>query len=683
MEKFNLVPLLNFIHPDTSYETWVNVGMALKYEGYPLSIWEEWSRKGSKFHEGECKSKWKSFGHQDGRPVTGATITQLAKSNGWNGSEALDWNARLEDVDDLVIVDTASLDVDEFHQPSLEEWQPVEDAIRYLKALFHEDDHVGFVTKCFPREENGQTKYVPGNSGVFHLTCGELIEKLKKYRKIEDAFGTVDPKGGAWIRFNPLDGEGVRDRNVTDYRFALVESDSLELAKQVSILREMELPIAALVYSGGKSAHAIVHIDADTKDEYKSRVNKLYEICDKNGLKIDIQNKNASRLSRLPGVMRGDNKQFLIATNIGKSSYQEWFDWLQEEADNLPDFVNFGEALEEGLPPLAPELFEGLLRQGHKMLISGPSKAGKSFALIEMCIAIAEGGSWFGFPCKKQGKVLYVNLEIDEASCLDRFDKVYAALGMTPNHAGNIQIWNLRGESIPLEKLVPKLIRRIRKDEFVAIVIDPIYKVVVGDENSAGDMAKFCNQFDKICKSLGCSCIYCHHHSKGAQGNKRAMDRASGSGVFARDPDALLDMTPIMVEDEAYDGKTYFKVSGILREFPSFRPFSVTYEYPIHKIDTTGFLNMAALEGTAKGGRVKSIQIRAGKKTERQEQMKLFIEEELQAGRELTTGIIARKFNLKTTDTVNSDLKVIDPAGEVYFKDKKGRIIYAKNQVRN
>ena len=273
---------------------------------------------------------------------------------------------------------------------------------------------------------------------------------------------------------------------------------------------------------------------------------------------------------------------------------------------------------------------------------------------------------------------MYVNLEIDEASCLDRFDKVYAALGMTPNHAGNIQIWNLRGESIPLEKLVPKLIRRIRKDEFVAIVIDPIYKVVVGDENSAGDMAKFCNQFDKICKSLGCSCIYCHHHSKGAQGNKRAMDRASGSGVFARDPDALLDMTPIMVKDEVYDGKTYFKVSGILREFPSFRPFSVTYEYPIHKIDTTGFLNMAALEGTAKGGRVKSIQIRADKKTERQEQMKLFIEEELQAGRKITTGTLAERFGI-SLDTVTRDFKTINAKKSIFEKDMQGNISCPQN----
>ena len=676
MEKFNLIPLLEYIHPDEAYDTWVEVGMALKEEGYPLSSWEDWSRKGAKFHDGECKTKWKSFGKNGDTPITGATITRLAKERGWRGNEILDWNARLEDIDDLVIVDTTALDVDEFHEPALEEWNPTDDAIHYLKAVFKPDDHVGFVTKAFPKEENGKIKYVPGNSGVYRLTAEELIEKLKKYKRIDDAFGTIDENAGAWIRFNPLDGDGVRDANVTDYRFALVESDSLELAKQVSILREMELPIAAMVYSGGKSIHAIVHIDADTKKEYKSRVNKLYEICEKNGLKIDIQNKNASRLSRLPGVMRGTHKQFLIDTNIGKGSYQEWFDWLQETADDLPPFVNFAAALEEGLPPLAPELFEGLLRQGHKMLISGPSKAGKSFALIEMCIAIAEGGSWFGFPCKKQGKVLYVNLEIDEASCLDRFDKVYQALDIEPKHADNIQIWNLRGESIPLEKLVPKLIRRIRKDEIVALVIDPIYKVIVGDENSAGDMAKFCNQFDKICKTLGCSCIYCHHHSKGAQGNKRAQDRASGSGVFARDPDALLDMTPIMVDDELYDGRTSFKVSGILREFPMFRPFAVTYEYPIHRIDTEGFLDMAALEGTAEGGRAKSRQVRGNKKSERQEQMKLFIEEELNAGRKISQKMLADKLGIDV-QTVRRDMTDINKEKIIYQKDEKGFISWA------
>ncbi len=102
---------------------------------------------------------------------------------------------------------------------------------------------------------------------------------------------------------------------------------------------------------------------------------------------------------------------------------------------------------------------------------------------------------------------------------------------------------------MPMDKLAPKLIRRAQKKNYIAIIIDPIYKVITGDENSADQMAKFCNQFDLICNRLGCAVIYCHHHSKGAQGQKSAMDRASGSGVFARDPDALLDMIELPVSE--------------------------------------------------------------------------------------------------------------------------------------
>ena len=75
------------------------------------------------------------------------------------------------------------------------------------------------------------------------------------------------------------------------------------------------------------------------------------------------------------------------------------------------------------------------------MLLAGPSKAGKSFALIEMCIAIAEGRKWFNWQCAK-GKVLYVNLELDRASCLHRFKDVYTRLGWDAKNLSNIDIWN-------------------------------------------------------------------------------------------------------------------------------------------------------------------------------------------------------------------------------------------------
>ena len=145
---------------------------------------------------------------------------------------------------------------------------------------------------------------------------------------------------------------------------------------------------------------------------------------------------------------------------------------------------------------------------------------------------------------------MYVNLELDRASCLHRFKDVYTSLGIRPDSLRNIDIWNLRGKSVPMDKLAPKLIRRASKKDYTAIIIDPIYKVITGDENSADQMANFCNQFDKVCTQLGCAVIYCHHHSKGAQGGKRSMDRASGSGVFARDPDALLDLTELELSED-------------------------------------------------------------------------------------------------------------------------------------
>ena len=201
-------------------------------------------------------------------------------------------------------------------------------------------------------------------------------------------------------------------------------------------------------------------------------------------------------------------------------------------------------------PELSPPLIDGVLRQGHKMLLAGPSKAGKSYALIELCIAIAEGKKWLGqWRCAK-GKVMYVNLELDRASCLHRFRDVYEAMMIKPDNLANIDIWNLRGKSVPMDRLAPKLIRRAAKKNYLAIVIDPIYKVITGDENSADQMAHFCNQFDLVCNDLGAAVIYCHHHSKGGQGQKRSMDRASGSGVFARDPDALLDLIELDISED-------------------------------------------------------------------------------------------------------------------------------------
>ncbi|MCM1544871.1 MAG: AAA family ATPase [Ruminococcus sp.] len=634
-----------------SYQEWINVGMALKDAGFPCSVWDMWSMNDTRYRVGECEKKWETFKGSSGRDVTIATVMQMAFDGGFRAekeSYAFDWDDEIGGHDDYVIIDRDWIESKEIHPPKV--FDPVKEITTYLETLFDGDETIGYVTETW--EKDG--KFMP-TKGSYKQTAGELISGLAKCGgDIGNVIGDYNAEAGAWIRINPLDGNGVKNENVTEFRYALVESDVMEIDKQNAVIRELELPVAALVYSGGKSLHAIVRIDAADYNEYRKRVDYLYNVCAKNGLEIDRQNKNPSRLSRLPGVVRGDKKQFIVDTNIGKQSFTEWKEWIESVNDDLPDPESL-EANWENLPPLAPCLIDGVLRQGHKMLVAGPSKAGKSYALIELCIAIAEGKNWLGFGCA-QGKVLYVNLELDSASCLHRFKDVYTALKFEANNLKNIDIWNLRGRSIPMDKLAPKLIRRAYKKDYTAIVIDPIYKVITGDENSADQMAAFCNQFDKVCTELGCAVIYCHHHSKGAQGGKRSMDRASGSGVFARDPDALLDLIELKVPDSlteqeqseatckicvkwlsrffgdswhddvsqddlciskamleysqrklpstAYQNliaevkeaekrqtaKTAWRIEGTLREFPKFPPLNLWFDYPVHKIDDSGKL---------------------------------------------------------------------------------------------
>lgn len=582
-DKIDFLKLLDFIDPAAlSYTEWVQVGMALKEEGLTAQDWDTWSQRDpSRYKRNECFKKWASFTNTSSGIVTGGTLVKMAKDFGYKfGPEdkALDWDSTISE--EYQIIDENWVEAEEIKMPTDEEWDPVSEIKKYIDTLFEPDDYVGFVTKTYDYE--GDLK---PTKGTYSRTAGQIMEELNSCNgDIGAVLGDYKKEAGAWIRFNPLDGKGVKNDNVTDYRYALVESDELELSKQVAILKELEIPIACMVYSGGRSVHGIVKIDARDFNEYRERVDYLYKVCEKNGFIVDKQNRNPSRLSRLPGVERKGKKQFLIATDVGKASWSEWFEWIEGINDNLPEPESLAEVFND-LPELAPVLIENVLRQGHKMLIAGPSKAGKSFALIQLCIAIAEGIKWLDWTCT-QGKVLYVNLELDRASCLHRFKDVYKALGIDPLGIENIDIWNLRGKSVPMDKLAPKLIRRAAKKGYMAVVIDPIYKVLTGDENSADQMAHFTNQFDKIATELGCSVIYCHHHSKGYQGGKRSMDRASGSGVFARDPDALLDLTELdLPEDLKKGSRTAWRMEGTLREFERFKPVDFYFDYPIHQLD--------------------------------------------------------------------------------------------------
>lgn len=158
-----------------------------------------------------------------------------------------------------------------------------------IDQLFEPSELVNIVTNSIV--ENGKAR--PGDGGL-------TLERNEWERRLLNS--TTWQAGGAWLRMNPLDGHGVTDSNVTRFRFALVEFDSLPLELQLSLLTKVPLPIAAILTSGGRSVHAWVRVDMNTLDEYRQTVSRMLALLAKFG--VDGKNKNPSRLSRLPGVVR-------------------------------------------------------------------------------------------------------------------------------------------------------------------------------------------------------------------------------------------------------------------------------------------------------------------------------------------------------------------------------------------
>jgi RecA-family ATPase len=82
--------MLSFIDPDSDYNDWIKVGMALHHndKGH-IDLWDEWSAKGHKY-EGfnNIEKHWNSFG-ASANPVTVGSIIHYAEAGGYVPSAAV------------------------------------------------------------------------------------------------------------------------------------------------------------------------------------------------------------------------------------------------------------------------------------------------------------------------------------------------------------------------------------------------------------------------------------------------------------------------------------------------------------------------------------------------------------------------------------------------------------------
>ena len=175
------------------------------------------------------------------------------------------------------------------------DWEPgPRDALALLGALYAPDEYL----------------FIGERYGVDVATVGDWMRRIESGGPCPPHFIPNALTG----QEHPLpDGKLSRrgDSAVCGFRFAVAEFDTMSKPEQLAFWwGYRSAPIVALIDTGGKSIHALLRVDAPSREAWEADVEqRLFSrvLCP---LGCDAACRNESRLSRLPGHFRREKNQW-------------------------------------------------------------------------------------------------------------------------------------------------------------------------------------------------------------------------------------------------------------------------------------------------------------------------------------------------------------------------------------
>jgi len=381
-----------------------------------------------------------------------------------------------------------------------------------LLNCFKDDDVICITNEAGQTDEG---KWFPASKGIF-LTRAEWITKFFGPGAV-GAAKFAGTESGAWIRINPFTPDDFTgtDGAVSNYRHVLVEFDKKPKDEQVAIFQQSNLPISLLVDSGGKSVHAWVRVDAQTKEQWEERRNTVYDYLSDH--EPDPQNKNPSRWSRLGGVMRGENEQKIVAFKTGALDWDDFVAW--REGQDFPQEVST-ETLENYDTRNDPNHVVGhgrYLCRGGSLLVTGQSGIGKSSFVMQMAASWAIGRELFGIPVIHPLKIAVVQAECDIGDLAEAYQGVSSGMRLSPEEKAlcktNLKFFTEASKTgKDFVDLCRKIIVRHKLDVLVA---DPLLSYVGGDLSKQEVCSHFLrNLVQPVLQETGCIMVFIHHEGK-------------------------------------------------------------------------------------------------------------------------------------------------------------------------
>ena len=298
---------------------------------------------------------------------------------------------------------------------------------------------------------------------------------------------------------------------------------------------------------------------------------------------------------------QGDNG----AQEKGRNKEQNFYDNRDlEKAEQAAINKEFLASLKfesfEDLPEKEAEIvIEGLLRIGEKLGVTAGTKRFKTWLLLYIGYCVANGLPFLGFETKRQ-KVVLFDLELARNGIKRRLHLIQKTV--CAGDFQNLKICSLRGKAKLFCTNFEQIKDRIKTEGFKVVIIDPVYKFLLGkEESSNGLVAEILDRLTVFCMEAQVAMIYVHHHSKGNQSTKDSLDRSSGAGAWSRDPDAVLDLVE---HNNSTKEKRIFVAEITVRDFPAVENFVVRWDFPLLSRDKEG-LDPAEVKQPPKMGRPK------------------------------------------------------------------------------
>ena len=232
------------------------------------------------------------------------------------------------------------------------------------------------------------------------------------------------------------------------------------------------------------------------------------------------------------------------------------------------DPVSLSDMLSEDMqdPPMI--VGRGVLpAEGYSML-AAMTKVGKTTLAVQMCLSIASGTEFLGFPIESRPNVLYCYLENTPQGMSKLARQQMDGWGAPIDEEDRSRIFMQESRGLLLEKKsgIDTLRAWIEKAKAGLVIIDPLSKTMSRDINKLENVTAFINDIDKIRTDIGqLAFLFIHHYGKPTMVKRQPIQQMLGSSAWGIYTESFIGM-------QRWSGRrpaTYKRLSFELRHGPT------------------------------------------------------------------------------------------------------------------